>query len=309
MDTPQTPDFLVPDISDLTQDVCETKQDASKRPGSNLSVASAVPSKTSSGRSTPMDSVLDKNMPHPGWSSSPKLIGNIICIIPPTDIPLDVAEEHKIASDSSLEKTESKDPQDVSSGSSTPIYRSNSVSLRKNGDVSADSCDKHQGGELPSTTERRSYPLTSKLTQLTDFSDPLLGYQNTKDESIFHTTNTHSISLKEIKQTQYKRFRKALDGVNLSVSPYHKYSVPFIETDKGALCAVRKYLPDEIFWSSLFDGESTQRSVKSKSFLDVESTKAVNKTNIEILDSHAFITSSLTQPIWENSMQVSGEHI
>ncbi|CAL1530359.1 unnamed protein product, partial [Lymnaea stagnalis] len=146
---------------------------------------------------------------------------------------------------------------------------------------------------------------TSKLTELTDFSDPLLGYQNTQDESIFHSTNTQKIALREIKQTKYKRFRKALDGVHLSVSPYHKYSVPFMETDKGSRCAVRRYLPEEIFWSNLFDGEAGQMLSKSSKFLDSDSSsKMTNKSNIQVLEPHSLITCKLTEPIRENESQV-----
>ncbi|GFR67626.1 1-phosphatidylinositol-3-phosphate 5-kinase [Elysia marginata] len=168
---------------------------------------------------------------------------------------------------------------------------------------------------------------TSKLTELTDGSDPLLGYQNTRDESIFHADASRT--LKEIKQTRYKLFRRALDGVHLTVSPYHKFHVPFIETDKGAKCAVRKYLPPNVFWSPLFDDESDggkpnelsklkkaadlekkRDKVLADSALSVEvlgsgpSSKAMlPKSNVQLLHAHPLITCNLTEPIWDLDTQ------
>ena len=181
---------------------------------------------------------------------------------------------------------------------------------------------------------RSKPPSTSKLTELTDGSDPLLGYQNTRDESIFHSDASRT--LKEIKQTRYKLFRRALDGVHLTVSPYLKYHVPFIETDKGAKCATRKFLPEYIFWSQLFEGELDNGSGSSElakmkkaaelekkreskvmgdmSALSVEvlgsgpSSKAMlPKSNVQLLHAHPLITCSLTEPIWDLGTQVSLE--
>ncbi|RUS80456.1 hypothetical protein EGW08_011772, partial [Elysia chlorotica] len=171
---------------------------------------------------------------------------------------------------------------------------------------------------------------TSKLTELTDCSDPLLGYQSTRDESIFHSDASRT--LKEIKQTRYKLFRRALDRVHLTVSPYHKYHVPFIETDKGAKCAVRKYIPPNVFWSPLFDGESDDGGhpelAKLKKAGDLEkkrdkvlasaehialsaevlgsgptSKAMLPKSNVQLLHAHPLITCSLTEPIWDLDTQ------
>ncbi|XP_035827768.1 1-phosphatidylinositol 3-phosphate 5-kinase [Aplysia californica] len=277
-----------------------------------------------SGRSTP-ELALKTNTEDSIWNGSPKLIGNIVCIIPPSAIPFSAASTEKTAETSERKKHNSGSDilsqEDNKTKGSTDVFSSSfakavgksdfSPSFRTKVLKSTDSVDKEnmgsadqdssQGSGKPAVTLSR--PSTSKLTELTDFSDPLLGYQNTQDESIFSSTNTQKISLKEIKQTQYKRFRKALDGVHLSVSPYHKYTVPFIQTDKGARCAVRKFLPEEIFWSSLFDGEGGQRSGKVKLLDSDSSSKLSSKSNIQIMDSHAFITSNLTEPIWENSIQ------
>ena len=171
---------------------------------------------------------------------------------------------------------------------------------------------------------------TSKLTELTDGSDPLLGYQNTRDESIFNSDANRT--LKEIKQTRYKLFRRALDRVHLTVSPYHKYQVPFIETDKGAKCAVRKYLPPHVFWSPLFDLESDDggsseltklkkagdgekkrdKMVADSNALSAEvlgsgptSKAMLPKSNVQLLHAHPLITCSLTEPIWDLDTQVS----
>lgn len=290
---------------------------------------------TLSGRSTPDCVFRYDNTEKTNWDGSARLIGNIMCIIPKSSLPIIVGgpsqtdgescgeadrNDSKNVCDSAASDALASDDTEMCVPEDSACSRGEAHSLDvADGDLQLNAAVKPSADENSTTTNAtntlnvpekcallnfQSRPSTSILTELTDFSDPLLGYQNTHDESIFNSTSTQKIALKEIKQTNYKRFRKALDGVHLSVSPYHKYSVPFIETDKGSRCAVRKYLPEEIYWSKLFDGEENQWQIKSKA-MDVEVlAKVASKNNIQILDPHSLITCKLTDPIWDSNTQV-----
>lgn len=284
--------------------VASSQREKSRHPSG---VSSVCCTDGPSGRSTP-EYVFKSNLSDDGsWDGAPKVIANIMCVIPKSAVVKHQTDAAHV--DAKPRRTSDADHQrDL--GRQTKLDSSSSDTLGHNLDHNLGhnlDPDNMESGDAGKETKEKNEKKTSKLTELTDCSDPLLGYQNTQDESIFHSTNTHKIALKEIKQTKYKTFRKALDGVHLSVSPYHKYSVPFIETDKGSRCAVRKYLPDEIFWSSLFDGEAGQRLSKSK-LVDLEvSSKYLNKSNIQMLEPHNLINCNLTEPIWENNIQVSSE--
>ncbi|PSN57689.1 hypothetical protein C0J52_00310 [Blattella germanica] len=104
------------------------------------------------------------------------------------------------------------------------------------------------------------------VESVSDFSDPLHLYLNLEDE-VFNTGNQNTgsgqwLSVAELPLTN--RFRKALDDTILSSSPYLKFTVPYLETEPGRNCALRKFFPEEIFWSAQFDNITTNtRTISS----------------------------------------------
>ena len=83
-------------------------------------------------------------------------------------------------------------------------------------------------------------------TCLTDQSDPLQSYQKSHDDSIFQS------SLEMAEQKNRFKLKKALENVILSVSPYIHYDLPYLETEQGSKCELRRYFPEEIYWSHHF---------------------------------------------------------
>ena len=138
------------------------------------------------------------------------------------------------------------------------------------------------------------------ITELTDASDPLLNYQKTKDESIFESS---VVEFQEHKQTKQHLFKRLLSGVILSVCPYHRYSLPYLESHRGMVCRVRKFLPEDLYHSPLFEGEGQSSRTK---YHDLDyTTKYSTKTNIQITEAHPFILCKLTESYLENRIQVS----
>ena len=85
-------------------------------------------------------------------------------------------------------------------------------------------------------------------TYLTDQSDPLHSYQKSHDDSIFQS----SLEMEEQLQKHRFKLKKALESVLLSTSPYIHYDLPYLETEQGSKCELRKYFPEEIYWSHHF---------------------------------------------------------
>ena len=83
-------------------------------------------------------------------------------------------------------------------------------------------------------------------TCLTDQSDPLHSYQKSHDDSIFHS------SLEMEEQKNRFKLKKALENIILAVSPYIHYDLPYLETEQGFRCELRRYFPEEIYWSHHF---------------------------------------------------------
>ena len=51
------------------------------------------------------------------------------------------------------------------------------------------------------------------------------------------------------------RFRKALDDVILSSSPYIRPDIPYLETDAGSKCLLRSHFASDVYWSRYFEPE------------------------------------------------------
>ena len=105
-------------------------------------------------------------------------------------------------------------------------------------------CDKSGANSDKSPFLRRKV----ESTCLTDQSDPLQSYQKSQDDSIFQS----SLPVEEQMQKNRFKLKKALEYIILSISPYIHYDLPYLETDQGSRCELRKYFPEEIYWSHHF---------------------------------------------------------
>ncbi|XP_034942912.1 1-phosphatidylinositol 3-phosphate 5-kinase [Chelonus insularis] len=114
---------------------------------------------------------------------------------------------------------------------------------------------------------------------VSDQSDPLHQYLNEEEDIFSQTINSSSTSqnLSVADLPLLNKFKKALDDTVLSFSPYLKFTIPYLETEPGRNCVLRKFFPKEIFYSAQFSNK-------------IEGIKANNINNI-------------TQPLKENSLQ------
>ncbi|KAG8233389.1 hypothetical protein J437_LFUL013169 [Ladona fulva] len=100
------------------------------------------------------------------------------------------------------------------------------------------------------------------------------------------------------------RFRKALDDMVLSSSPFLRPSIPYLDTEAGRNCPLRKYFPAEIYWSAQFEnnrgcslGEEPQACTTSEPSID-------RPNYPKMKNNHPFITAKLTGSINSEAVQV-----
>jgi 1-phosphatidylinositol-3-phosphate 5-kinase len=103
-------------------------------------------------------------------------------------------------------------------------------------------------------------------------------------------------------------FQSTLEHVILSASPFITYPLPYLETEAGKVCELRKFFPDILYWSS--------RAIKSSIDLEnnniedsydavlLNSKACVDKPRIHWEQQHSFTTSKLTSSISADEVQV-----
>lgn len=90
---------------------------------------------------------------------------------------------------------------------------------------------------------------------VSDKSDPLHQYLNEdEDEEVFDQAMTsptgQCLSVADL--PLLNKFKKALEGTILSVSPYLKFAIPYLETEPGRNCVLRRFFPKELYYSAYF---------------------------------------------------------
>lgn len=91
----------------------------------------------------------------------------------------------------------------------------------------------------------------------------------------------------EVDNVLTNNFRKTLDDIILSVSPTIKYTVPYLESDIGKKCELRKYFPENIYWSAQLDPAPPVKP-------DIPTGTAPNFT-LKLKEPHAFVKETLTE--------------
>ena len=157
----------------------------------------------------------------------------------------------------------------------------------------------------PSEVKKHMKRPSKEAKEIVDFSDPLQSYQQSQDESIFETKSKHTLT--EEKRKVSHGFKKALDDMILSASPYLKYDVPYLETAQGSQCKLRQYFPKDLYWSRHLNPVPVNEKRSSK-FIDEEEEKRkkrIRELAAHMLPAHPFVFEKITSHIMQGSTQVS----
>ncbi|XP_025408093.1 putative 1-phosphatidylinositol 3-phosphate 5-kinase isoform X2 [Sipha flava] len=144
-----------------------------------------------------------------------------------------------------------------------------------------------------------SLPVKNKL-----ISDPLIPEQNLSilSNSISINVNDET-ELFEVNNLQLKstdielenKFQYFLNSTILSISPVVNFSVPYLESDIGKHCKLRKYFSKHIYVSQVLNN--------MKSFTDYQQENGQPESEINLKPKHDFVTSKLTDDINSDEVQ------
>lgn len=149
-----------------------------------------------------------------------------------------------------------------------------------------------------SRTERRSDSALDNrslnIENVKDFSDPL---RNTDAlASVFDEDADATMTL-AVETFYDNKFKAALSTTILSISPFMSFPLPYLETESGRKCAIRKRFPKDLYFSKHWTAKSTTTTVeKLRSVSSVASEKQEEeKKRVVIGEPHPFTTVKITR--------------
>lgn len=141
-----------------------------------------------------------------------------------------------------------------------------------------------------SSEEKRIYG-----ESISDRSDPLHQYLNEEDEegNMLDRTSPNGQCLSVADFPLFNKFKKALEGTVLSVSPYLKFSIPYLETELGRNCLLRSFFPREIYYSAQFLDKVKETRTNSVSTNEQHASENP-RANVRLKSQHPFVQARLT---------------
>ncbi|XP_066249810.1 1-phosphatidylinositol 3-phosphate 5-kinase isoform X1 [Euwallacea similis] len=147
----------------------------------------------------------------------------------------------------------------------------------------------------PKFTEQFSDPLqlmeTKKIVSLSvnDNSDPL----QSSDE-VMQNRQTETLTVEKLPFSN--NFKKHLDDTILCISPYIIFPTPYLETDTGRRCKLRRFFFNNMYYSDQFEP-----SIKNKwKTVEIDVEEKYNRKNLRVL--HPFLNAKITN-IDDNNVQ------
>lgn len=129
---------------------------------------------------------------------------------------------------------------------------------------------------------------------VSDFTDPL----HSTSSDYINKNCTEKLSVAELPFSN--NFRKALDDTILCISPYLVFSVPFLETEIGRKCKLRKFFPDEIYHSNQFHNNKRMKAIKE---VEIIENCDKNQQPTKLNNPHPFVTAQISISIDNNEIQ------
>ncbi|XP_035226923.1 1-phosphatidylinositol 3-phosphate 5-kinase-like isoform X2 [Stegodyphus dumicola] len=134
---------------------------------------------------------------------------------------------------------------------------------------------------------------------ISDFSDPLHSYLQLENDVFPNEPFNLKVDTLPVPNT----FSKLLDDIILCISLNIKPTLPFLETDAGKKCVLRKFFPQEIYWSRHFTKENDVEilhQIDAQIDFDDENLSfkgLAYSRNVEILPYHKFISYRITDVV------------
>lgn len=136
---------------------------------------------------------------------------------------------------------------------------------------------------------------------ISDHSDPLHQYLNENEEDVFSQTSPNGQHLSVADLPLLNKFKKALEGTILSISPYLKFSIPYLETETGRNCILRNFFPREIFYSIQFVDKI--KEIKTNNVSVEQSVTENPLMKLKLKPQHPFVQAKLTTDVDSREVQ------
>ena len=146
---------------------------------------------------------------------------------------------------------------------------------------------------------------------VSDRSDPLHQYLKEENETSANVANDEISAMRARQRLNVadlpllNKFKKALEDTTLSFSPYLKFSVPYLETELGRNCALRRFFPNDIFYSVyLLDKvERARASSVASTEIPHECVSDNSLLNMQLKPKHPFVLVKLRASIESRQVQ------
>lgn len=144
---------------------------------------------------------------------------------------------------------------------------------------------------IKSENSKREKLMSIEIENVADFSDPLRA-------STFETCASENVGF-EVQDTIDNKFRASLASTILSVSPFISFPLPYLETEAGRKCELRRYFPNELFFSKQWH-EKIEKIERIDSNQQTKDDEVKNE-----LPPHAFLTMKITVPADDKNFQTA----
>lgn len=125
-----------------------------------------------------------------------------------------------------------------------------------------------------------------------DFSDPLRAVD--LSPSVYESESPVVLAV----ETPFdNRFRTALSGTILSVSPFLNFPLPYLETENGRKCALRCLFPNELYYSKQWSNRTFDKQIS------VEGTVGDLNDTVELSSPHEFTKYKIVSSVESKEVQ------
>ncbi|XP_017125000.1 putative 1-phosphatidylinositol 3-phosphate 5-kinase [Drosophila elegans] len=151
----------------------------------------------------------------------------------------------------------------------------------------------------PAIVERKSEDKITTIVSenVSDFTDPLRASQS---EALSTLPVVEALAV----EPRYdNRFRTALSSTLLSVSPFLTFPLPYLETEQGRKCKLRKLFPAELYFSKQWSRTGLERP-DSQGDAEAGKSEPGNKENqVQLLPPSDFVQMKITAPASSRDIQ------
>lgn len=172
--------------------------------------------------------------------------------------------------------------------------------------------DEYEQPQLRSSSKR---PLSERKSEdkfmlaisenVSDFTDPL---RSSQTDLLSSTPDNLPVEALAVEMRYDNRFRNALSSTLLSVSPFLTFPLPYLETEQGRKCKLRKLFPAELYFSKQWSKAPAAALERPDSY-DPDSGKSTaelnNKENDQqqLLPAHDFVKMKITSAATSRDIQ------